>query len=96
MANPKLLFSYPFKPYLPSSRSHSAEQILVLYVSIGILYYMRSRVDASLTVNLGVLELSSRNLVIEKHVDLAKGAILGLGKAEPAPDVAQKVSACVE
>lgn len=58
IVNPKLLFSYPFKPYLPSSSSHFAEQILVLYVSIGILYYMRSIVDASLTVNFGVLELS--------------------------------------
>jgi hypothetical protein len=36
------------------------------------------------------------NVIIEEHVNLAKGAILGLRKAEPAPNVAEKVGASIK
>jgi len=47
-------------------------------------------------VNLGILELPRRNVIIKEQVNLAKCAVLGLGKAEPAPTVAEKVCASVE
>lgn len=49
-----------------------------------------------LTVNLSILELSRRNAIIKEQVNLAEGAVLGLGKAEPAPDIAEKVCAGVK
>jgi hypothetical protein len=57
---------------------------------------MRSRVNEQLTVHLGILELSRGNAIIEEHVNLTKGAILGLRKAEPAPNVAEKVGAGIK
>ena len=36
------------------------------------------------------------NVIIKEHVNLAKRAILGLGKAEPAPKVAEKVRASIK
>lgn len=47
-------------------------------------------------VDLGVLELSRRNMIIKEHVNLAKRAIFGLRKAEPAPNVAEKVGASIK
>ena len=36
------------------------------------------------------------NMIIKKHVNLAKGAILRLRQAEPAPNVAEKVGASIK
>lgn len=43
-----------------------------------------------------MLELPGRHLVVEEQVDLAKSPVLGLGQAEPAPYIAEQVSAGVE
>ena len=43
-----------------------------------------------------MLELSSRDVVIEKQVDLTKCAVFGLWEAEPTPDEAEEVCASVE
>lgn len=56
----------------------------------------RSKGYERLTVNLGILELSRRNVIIKEQVNLAKRAVLGLGKAVPAPNIAEKVGACVK
>jgi len=65
-------------------------------VRLCILPTARPKVRGRLTINFGVLELPCRNLVVEEQVDLAKGAVFGLGKAEPAPYVAEEVSTSVE
>lgn len=49
-----------------------------------------------LTVDLGLLEFPCRDVVVEEQIDLAKCAILGLGEAEPAPEVAKEIGARVE
>jgi hypothetical protein len=43
-----------------------------------------------------MFELPSRDVVVEEQVDLAKCAVFGLRKPEPAPDEAKKVGASVE
>jgi hypothetical protein len=43
-----------------------------------------------------MLELPRRNFIIKEQINLAKRAVLGLGKAEPAPNVAEKVCASVK
>lgn len=53
-------------------------------------------VEKKLTINFGILELPRGNVVVEQQIDLTKCAVLGLGKAEPAPDVAEKICACIE
>lgn len=45
---------------------------------------MRLSVQGEL-VDLGVLELSRRDLVLEQSVDLAERSVFGLWKSEPAP-----------
>jgi hypothetical protein len=52
--------------------------------------------ERKLTIHLGVLEPPCRNLVIEEQVNLAESAVLGLGQAEPAPDIAEQVGAGIE
>lgn len=47
-------------------------------------------------IDLGVLELASRDFVFKQNVNLAKGTVLGLGQTEPAPDKAEQVGAGVE
>jgi hypothetical protein len=49
-----------------------------------------------LTINFSILELSCGNLIIKEQVDFTKGAILGLGQAEPTPDIAEKVGSGVK
>jgi hypothetical protein len=56
----------------------------------------KSKAHGWLTVNLGILELSCRNMIIKEHVNLAKRAIFGLGKAKPTPNVAEKVGASIK
>lgn len=57
----------------------------------------RPRVDEEqLTINLGMLELSCMDVVVEEQVNLSESAVLRLRKAEPTPDVAEKVGACIE
>jgi hypothetical protein len=34
--------------------------------------------------------------IVEKNVNFTKGAVLGLGEPEPAPDIAQKVGPSIE
>lgn len=43
-----------------------------------------------------MFELSRRNVIIKEQVNFAKRAVLGLGKAEPTPNVAEKVGAGVK
>ncbi len=45
---------------------------------------MRLSVQGEL-VDLGVLELSSRDLVLEQSVDLTERSVLGFWESEPAP-----------
>ncbi len=52
--------------------------------------------SGQLTVNLGALELSCRNTMIEQQVNFPEGTVLGLRKSEPAPQVTQKICACIE
>lgn len=52
--------------------------------------------EDGLTIDFGILEFPRGNVVVEQQIDLAECAVLGLGKAEPAPDVAEKVCASVE
>lgn len=54
------------------------------------------RMAKVLTVNTRVFELSCRHTVPEHEVDLTEGTVLGLWQTEPAPDVAEQVSACVK
>ena len=49
-----------------------------------------------LTINSGVLEFPCGNVVVEEQVNLAKSAILRLGKTKPTPNVADKVGSRVE
>lgn len=48
------------------------------------------------TVNLCILELPRWDLVLKHQVDFAKGTILGLRKAEPAPNIAEKIGPGIE
>jgi hypothetical protein len=57
---------------------------------------MRNKARERLTVNFRVLKLPRRNVIIKKQVDLAKGAVFSLGKAEPAPYITEKIGASVE
>lgn len=45
----------------------------------------------SLTVDFSILELSSRNTILEQQIDLAKRAAFGLWQTEIAPNQAQDV-----
>jgi len=47
-------------------------------------------------VNFGRPEFSCMNAIVKEQVNLAECAVLGLRKAEPAPDIAEKVGAGVE
>lgn len=49
-----------------------------------------------LTVDSSVLELAGGNLVLEENVKFSECAVLGLGKSEVAPGVAEEVGASVE
>lgn len=49
-----------------------------------------------LTINFGILELPGGNFVLEQDVDLSKGTILGLWKAEPTPNETKQVSTGIE
>lgn len=49
-----------------------------------------------LTVDSSVLELAGGNLVLEENIEFSECAVLGLGKSEVAPSVAQEVGACVK
>lgn len=53
-------------------------------------------VDQRLTFNSGSLELARRHMISKEQIDFAKGAILGLRKAEPAPQIAEEVGASIE
>jgi hypothetical protein len=55
-----------------------------------------AKAQERLTVNFGIFEHSRWNVIIKQQVNLAECAVLGLGKAEPAPDVAKKVGAGVK
>jgi hypothetical protein len=50
----------------------------------------------NLTVNFSVLKFSGWDMVVEHKVDLAEAAVLGFGKTEPAPDIAEEVGTGVE
>lgn len=52
--------------------------------------------DQRLTFNSGSLELACGHMISKEQVDFAKGAILGLRQAEPAPYIAEEVGACIE
>lgn len=47
-------------------------------------------------VGLSGLELSGGDAVLEQDLEFAERPVLGLGEAEPAPDIAQQVGARVE
>lgn len=47
-------------------------------------------------IHSGVLELACGDMVVKHQVNLSKGPVLGLGQAEPTPDVAQKIGAGIE
>lgn len=48
------------------------------------------------TVNFGMFELPCMHTIVEKNVNFTKGAVLGLGKPEPTPDVAKQVGPGIE
>ena len=56
----------------------------------------QEQIREPLTVNFGRPEFSCLNAIVKEQVNLAECAVLGLRKAEPAPDVAEKVGAGVE
>lgn len=49
-----------------------------------------------LTVYFSILKLSCWNFIIKEQVNLAKGAVLGLGKAEPTPDIAEEIGSGIK
>ena len=49
-----------------------------------------------LTINICMLELSCRNFIIKKQVNLAKCAVLRLRKTKPTPDIGEEVRPCIK
>ncbi len=49
-----------------------------------------------LTVDFGALEFPGVDVVLEKKINLAEGAVLGLGQSIPAPNIAQEIGTGVE
>lgn len=52
--------------------------------------------EEKLTFDSGSLELARRHVVSEKQIDFTKGSVLSLWEPEPAPNIAEQISAGVE
>jgi hypothetical protein len=57
---------------------------------------LSARDELELTVDFGSLEFAGGDAVLEQQVQLAEGAVLGLGETEIAPYVAKQVRSSIE